>query len=413
MVVPYLTSLSTQILGVSPDLLNEVTVNEVNLTESLLTPGLQTSIIVQSTLNTEKSSNYSGPTKNLDEYYGKTLNVYVARPIIQSFNSEIKWNFSTSQMIYRLSNRKRTNYQIEQFQLDACDASLIGDAKTYVSKSWKATPPNAVVQDILSNCFSNISADIEPANPPRDYIATNIHPFQVISQQGDVALVQDNVIDPSFVHFMTYQNLHHQDSPTHNFRSLTTMAQQTPAWEFIYSGKTSTDENYANPQDIMDYSFPCDFDLLSDVLNGLDNTTGNSFLQINLFNPLKNNLSVYGPQNATNENGIAPWLAMSNLGTESIQNSNNIGAEAYQLLRRARMALLDQDKVALRITVPFSPFLNVGRTLSVKFYNTKTGDFNYGTGIYLIASMTHNIKLGGLGTTTIDCVANTVAVGRV
>src|SRR5665213_2327793 len=84
MVVPYLTSLSTQILGVSPDLLNEVTVNEVNLTESLLTPGLQTSIIVQSTLNTEKSSNYSGPTKNLDEYYGKTLNVYVARPIIQS-----------------------------------------------------------------------------------------------------------------------------------------------------------------------------------------------------------------------------------------------------------------------------------------------------------------------------------------
>ena len=69
---PYLTDLVTGIDGLSDDTRFEVTVNEVNLTESLSTPGLQTSLILQSTTNTPKTVNSNkkadAPTKNLDEY---------------------------------------------------------------------------------------------------------------------------------------------------------------------------------------------------------------------------------------------------------------------------------------------------------------------------------------------------------
>ena len=403
--------MKVDIEGVSADLLNETTVIEISMTESLLTPGLQTSIIIQSSLITDKlDGSTQGPSKNLDEYYGKNITVTAYRPVLDTmYNGQYKSTFIARQKLYRLSNRDRANYQVEQFQLDACDPSLVVDAKTYFNASYKSTTPSNVVRDVFGRNFPGINVNVEDSTPPRDYIATNIHPFQVISQQADFALAQNNVIDPSFVHFMTFQDINHQDLATHNFRSLTAMAKQDPIFEFTYGAKGAIDINYGNPVDIMTYMFPCDFDLISDVLNGLDDTTGQNFLKLSLFNPLNNKSSVYGGSGSW----VPPWQYMSNLGTENEQNSTNIGAENYQLLRRARLSLLDQDKIALRMTVPFSPFLNVGRTINARFINSGNGTVNYGTGTYLIAAMTHNIKLGGMGTTTVDCVANTVAVGKV
>lgn len=409
----YLTKMKVDIEGVSEDLLNETTVTEITMSESLLTPGLQTSIIVQSSLITDKlDPSRSGPSKNLDEYYGKNITITAYRPILDAmYHGQHKATFIARQKIYRLGYRDRTNYQVEQFQLDACDSSLVTDAKIYFDASYHAITPSNVVRDVFGRCFTGVNVNVEDSNPPRDYIATNIHPFQVMAQQADYALVQSGTVDPSFVHFMTFQDINHQDLATHNFRSLTSMAQQNPEFEFSYSAKGNIDINYGNPTDIMTYNFPCDFDLISDIMNGLDDTTGNSFLRLSLFNPLNNKSSVYGPSGGTP--WVPPTMFMSNLGTETQQNSTNIGAENYQLLRRARLSLLDQDKIALRMTVPFSPFLNVGRTVSAKFFNSGNGTLNYGSGTYLIAALSHNIKLGGMGTTTLDCVANTVAVGKV
>jgi hypothetical protein len=78
------------------------------------------------------------------------------------------------------------------------------------------------------------------------------------------------------------------------------------------------------------------------------------------------------------------------------------------------MSLLDQDKIALRLTVPFSPFLHAGDVIDVSIPDKGVGNGEvYGSGKYLISSMTHNIKAGGLGITTLECVSNTVAAGRV
>lgn len=378
----------------------EVTLTEISLTESLLTPGLQTQIKVANKMNMDFQ-------KNLNDYYGKSIYIEAARPILEKY--KYKWNFKTTQQIYRMSRRENMNYNLETFTLDACDPSLINDAKTWVSKSWGCTAPSQVVRDILRQCLDLKSdqMDIENAVKPRPYIAENIHPFQVIHQQAEVALNADK-LDPSFVHFMTYQDRDGNDKPVHNFRSLTSMAKQKSVFEFTYGVKINQDVNYADPHDILSYSFPCDFDLLSDTLNGYDEN-GNSISSLITINPYNATSSIYG-RGFTRCGGTAA-STVTNKGTAQAQNTCETNVEEHLLKRRPRMALLEQDKIALRMTIPFNPNLNAGKMITAKFVNPKTNELMYGSGEYLIVSMTHSLKHGGFGVTILDCVANTVAVG--
>ena len=79
------------------------------------------------------------------------------------------------------------------------------------------------------------------------------------------------------------------------------------------------------------------------------------------------------------------------------------------------MALLEKDKIALRLTVPWNTIYNVGKVIRIKLYNAEVGTkgFNYGSGDYLITSLIHNIKSGGYSTITMDCVSKTVGQGEV
>ena len=284
----YLTNLTCAINASANTVLNETTVKEVSFTESLLIPGLQTVLYIQSKMGND-------PTKILDDYYNQDVSFKVERPILGMIDPKYKSEFRTQQKIYRLSNRSKINYAIEQFELHACDQTLLDDAKTYVSKSWDCkdgATPDKVVRDILNGCLGPIGEpNIEEAAFPRDYIAENVHPFQVISQQASVALTKKG-FDPSFLHFMTYQNDRGYDIPTHNFRSLTLMAEQPPIFRFRYSGKGIIDQNYVDPHDVMDYTFPCDFDLLADILNGIDEN-GTATTRLNVISSSTSKISQY------------------------------------------------------------------------------------------------------------------------
>lgn len=415
-----LTGLAVVVDGLSADLTNQLTISEVSLTESLSLPGLVSTIIVQSATNTDRQNQVTTaesqtPIKNLDEYYGKKAGIVADRPIIRDlYGDTLKSTFTTSQTIYRLSNRVKVNYNIEQFQLDLCDTSLLYDAKQYISKSWKNVTPDEIVRDVLAP-FPNMNLEIEKVKPKQDYISNFLHPFQIVNQMADLSLSDVNTLDPSLVHFMTYQTIKGEDHPTHNYRSLTAMAKQEPVFNFAYSAKDTQDLNYSLPSDIMTYSFPLDFDLLSDLLNGVDET-GKSFVQMNVLNTLSNKISTFGPlfgpvASLFSVLGESPWLEATNLGTEDIQNSAPMASEQIKILRRARMGLIEQSNLALRFTIPFAPFLNAGRTVTVHFSNTQNGTPLYGTGKYLIVNMTHNIKLGGMGTTTLECVSDSVSRG--
>jgi hypothetical protein len=392
-----LAQFTISLAGVSEATMTEVTPVEVILGESLLTPGLQTSVRCHSYV-------HSLPLKNLDEFKGSPLGISIERKCLAPFG--ITSTMEVAQRVYRMEKRNSINSNVEEFILHACDQTLLNDAATLVSKSWKCTDPSSVVRYVLSACAGADRMDIEGSAPARDYIAENIHPFQVVAQQGNVALAAGN--DPSFVHYMTYENL-----GTHKFRSLYSLTRQAHMIEYNYS-EIGAESGYGEPYSIMNHSFPCDFDLLSDILNGLDED-GIDQNSLMIFNPVMKSFSLLG--NQTLGCGMGSGVvksSLSNSGSASQQNSCPDDVQTHLLKRQARMALLEQDKIALRIIVPWNPELHAGKVIRITLNNKQDPtQLNYGSGDYLIVSMTHNLKLGGFSTTTMDCVSKTVGQGGI
>jgi hypothetical protein len=385
--------------------LEDVTIREVVLGESLLTPGLQTSIVLDSFIHTSV-------LKNFDIFKNSGVIVKINKPQLE--RARLPSSMLVGQQIYRLENRRTpTNSAYggeqlddnnEQFTLRACDPSLLYDAKNLVSKSWKCTQPNVIVDEVLRTCAGAQELDIQPSAPARDYIAENIHPFQVVNQQTNVALDGD---DPSFLHYMTYNE--NSGVGIHHFRSLKYLCAQPSIAKYHYSQY----QTYKDPNSVMQYSFPCDFDILSDLLNGVDEN-GNDISSLIVFNPVNKMFSLIGSQ--TVGCGIGTTVvkyAQTNINTAQNQNSCNFGVEKYRLKRQARMGLLEKDKIALRITVPWNPSLHAGKTIDFEILNKSIPNRppTYGSGKYLILHMMHIIRRGGYAITKLDCVSETA--GRI
>lgn len=382
--------------GVDIKNINEVTPVEVILGESLLNPGLQTSVRVHSHV-------HSIPVKNLDDYKGAVLGISIKRDVLKEFG--LPHTMEVSQRLYRMDMRKPIAQSIEEFVIHACDDTLLRDAEKLVSKSWKCTTPSQVVREVLSGCVQPRNLMVESTSPARDYIAENIHPFQVVNQQANAALAAGN--DPSLLHYMTYHNL-----GTHWFYSLHYLTRKSPVMRFGYT-EVGAEAGYANPYGIMTHSFPCDFDLLSDILNGIG-PNGVDINSLMVFNPVMKTFSLLGNQAlGCGMGGGNIKTSVSNSGSAQQQNMCPDYTELWLLKRQARMAMLEQDKIALRLTVPWNPILHAGETIELDLYNRKeTTSKNYGSGKYLIVSMTHNLKLGGFSTTTMDCVSHTVGTSH-
>lgn len=389
--------------NLSDVLFRDLSIEEINLTESLLTPGLQTSVKLHSFFHNKE-------IKNLDTFKSAIMDITVNRPILNDFKYQSSLGISSR--IYRLDSRKLINNNVEEFVLHGCDDTLLSDAKNLVSKSWKCVMPSSIVSEVLSSCIGAKTQEVESSGPARDYIAENIHPFQVINQQADVALAAGN--DPSFVHYMTYENFTKGDPRgTHHFKSLKALtASESGVAKFFFS-ETGLNSGYGHPESIITYSVPCDFDYLSDILNGIDE--GELLSSIVVINPMLKMNSLLGNKNTGCGNGRGKYTtAMTNFNSSKDQDSCDTDVEKHLLLRQARMSLLEEDKIALRLTVPWNPTLHAGKMIEAYFVNKSTGKYeNFGTGLYLIHSMTHSIKNGGYATTTMDCVSRNVGGGIV
>jgi hypothetical protein len=106
---------------VSSAVLEQLTPVEVILGESLLTPGLQTSVRVQSYI-------HSTPLKNLEEFKNKNLSIELDREVNSRYGFPTR--LDVSQVIYRMDNRKLINNNTEEFTLHACDQTLLNDAES-------------------------------------------------------------------------------------------------------------------------------------------------------------------------------------------------------------------------------------------------------------------------------------------
>lgn len=376
-------------------LLNQVSLVEFSLTESLMTPSLTTKILIQ-------NARHIGYVKNLDMYANAIVNIQMYRPLWGDY-------LNVQQVLFKISQRDPVNYQYDQMYLNCVDNTLLRNAATRVSKSYKCTTPSAIVNDMLGLVGAG-NRVVEGSSPVRTYFAENVHPFQVIANQADQALAIGS--DPSFFHYMTYENY-----GTHRFESLRNMARQSPIAEFVYNEKTVTDKTYSDPKEIMAYNFPCDFDLLSDILNAVD-VDGVDQKSLTVINPFNGIQSILGNQTQTSGmGGLVADASFTNKGSASAEGNCEIDVEKYRLRRQARLGLLEQDRIPLRLTIPFNPNMFSGKTIDVKFNNkiitpeTVNTVPDYGSGTYLITAVTHTVKVGGFATTVMDCVSRSVGFG--
>lgn len=372
----------------------DTSVKEVIIGESLLNPSAHVAMTLQSAIYTD---------------YYKDWNQYRCQPVTLSIadeNDEPR-TMQVRQQIYRCDNRHFSTLntgQIEELTLHACDETILKDAETTWDKSWKCSTPSAVVKEALQKIgATNIIVD--DSGPARPYVAESIHPLQVIQQQANVALDGD---DPSFIHFMTIDELTGEN--IHHFSPLTRLGKsdKTKVYD-IYASDTGITggDGFSQRYNIaVTFTFPCDFDVLTDILNGV-NCDGVNLNQTRTMNFVNGVSDAVGALD--HGIGIANQLfAMTNLGTSEQQKSCDTGVEKYLHERQARMALLDKDKIALRITVPWSPWLHVGN--KIHFHWNDRFDPSkelYGSGEYIIAHLTHNIQFGGYAVTNLDCITNT------
>jgi hypothetical protein len=369
-------------------------IKEILLIESLLTQSPQTAVRLQSLI-------YNPPGKDFDQWKNKTIKFTLQGPSGKTLK--------VKQKVYRMADRKfmPTNVgQTEEFVIHSCDETLLEDAKCLVSKSWKCTRPSEIVEHVLGHCVKANEKQVDSADPARDYIAENIHPYQVIAQQANVALDGD---DPSFLHFMTYEN-----EGKHYFTSLKKMTQGS-VLKTYKQVDIEQSTGYANDDYAINFSFPCDFDYLTDILNGVDDK-GKDQNSGTFMDQVFKIFTQRGEEGC--DCGIGQYnykQGFSNEATAQDRNSCNLDTEKHLLKRQARMSLLDKDKMALRITVPCNLDLHVGKMIELKWINRKasSGTTVYGSGKYLIAALVHDIKLGGYSVTNMECVAQTAGGGQV
>jgi hypothetical protein len=391
-----------------PELI-QFTPKEILLGESLLTPGLQTVVTAHSAI-------YIPPGKDFDKLKGKDISFtleWTEDGADEATKSDRQLKIKDNHVVYRMDNRKFHPVNtggVEEFSLHATDKTMLNDAKKLVSKSWKCTKPSEIVEKMLDEVEAK-GKKVEKADPARDYIAENIHPFQVIAQQSNVALADG---DPSFIHFMTYPE-GKDGKPTHHFESLKSLCKGKSVQTFKYSetglGIDGNDAkgHYGTPEAILSFQFPCDWDQLADILNGINeqgqNKNSGSFLDqaVKKFG---------GMFNGGDAPGFNMKEGLSNKESGKDRDSCNLDVETHLLKRQARMSLLERDKIALRIVVPWNPLMHAGKIITLEWKNKYKDDKDvYGHGDYLILNMTHTIRYGGFSTTTMDCVSQTVGGG--
>ena len=379
--------------------LEDVTVKEVVVGESLLNPSAHAVVRLQSAM-------YFRPTN---------WNAFRCEPItinIKDNTPGASRRMTINQHIYRCDNRNFTvtnTGNVEELSLHSVDQSILKDAETIMEKSWQCAPPSTVVKEAMSKLGVTQFTMNDSTGPARPYVAESIHPIQVIQQQANVALYNGN--DPSFLHYMTIDG--DAGLNVHKFLPLTQLMNENNNVYDIYGGDSGITggigfadqtENDRALRTAVTFNFPCDYDVLSDLLNGV-NCDGMNMNDVKTFNLSSGSMSSVSGVMSQAAN-IFKSLTMA--GTAEQQNSCETLVEKHLHTRQARMGMLERDKIALRITIPWTPSLHVGQQINFHWQNRYKEDYpQYGSGRYLILHMTHNIQYGGYAVTNLDCIANT------
>ena len=178
----------------------------------------------------------------------------------------------------------------------------------------------------------------------------------------------------------------------------------------LFRSLTQSDyNNPANANKVIVFEFPCMYDYLTDLLNGV-NDRGESINAGTFINYMSMAAQYLGGTGAADNIMSGGCFnignmkhSMTNKGSSQQDYGCTSDVESHLLLRQARMALLDRDKIALRMTVPWAPHVHAGDKIRFNWYDPD-GALMPESNEYIVASLMHKIQFGGFSTTSFDCI---------
>ena len=204
----------------------------------------------------------------------------------------------------------------------------------------------------------------------------------------------------------------HEGGGKHWFRSLKSMMTASDKQVYTFSSNevgVLTQSDYNNPDNlnkVIVFEFPCFFDLLADLLNGVG-PNGQNLNVVTTWNPSNMAASLIGGSGNMMSDGCIPATnvkqSMTNKGSGQQDYGCPTDVESHLLLRQARMGLLERDKIALRFTVPWAPDVHVGDRVQFNWFDPNRS-LMPDSDSFVVSSLMHKIQFGGFSTTTFDCI---------
>lgn len=235
-------------------LLAELSLLEIYIQESLLSPMPSMTIKVMDTTQLIKNLFYWKVNKGQPP----KVKINLINPYIDGKKGILIDNLR----IYRLDNRRLINYNAEEFNIHMVHDTAFNNMTGRMSHHYKKTELSKVVEDAMLSIGLSGSSDIEKTDLIRNYVSNNQHPYQVIAEIADMAMKGNRA---PFLHYMTFENVIGKQY----FKSLNTLVVKnkvTGTYKFNEAGRN---KQLIDPYNIMSYEFPCDFDTLLDMSQGI------------------------------------------------------------------------------------------------------------------------------------------------
>lgn len=385
----YLTNFTASVTD--DNLFKEFSVQEVYMQESILSPQLHMQINVQAA---------SGYPKNFYNYKLNGGQPVTVQGTIVNPTYNMSMNFS-NMILYRIGNRKPFNTYTEEFTISCCHNTTITNQLKRMTKIYKDVNYASVVQDAFNS--AGATGRVGQTDSKGNYSSDNKHPFQVISDMSSLAMKGKTV---PFVHYMTFEN-----GGTHYWQAVTDMLSQGSAGRTFGTRARGRTATMSDPNSILTHEFPCDFDTLLEAVHGIPPTQSDyanlkpSILSIN---PLTGQVFMvdgraHGNPATQGMGGAATGSILNNLNNRGDTSS---GGEKNTHQRTPLMAFLQRENIAIKILVPLAPELHIGGHINVQILGLAEGQQGqlFGSGTYMIAHLTHNIKFGAYATTSLECI---------
>lgn len=396
---------------------SELSVTNVYVHESILSPTVQISVTFVDSVHLIKNflqyKIAKGEMPNLSmTVINPMFNIEGRGPHGVTRDAELPIN---NFQVYRMDSRRPLNYHMEQFTLHICSPSIIKNQIYRMSDFYKMKELSKVVEDAMDSVgIKKNVRSIEKTDIHRDYISNNQHPFQVIAEITDMAMKDNHA---QYLHYMTTEEVQGK----HYFISLKKLLNNAekkgfkPDFNYEYSEKGANETFTIN--DIMTYEFPCDFDTLLDLSGGIIHNKEDhknhkpSMVSINPFDGgiFMVDGKIHGDKKLRGFGGAlnaGAWSNKNNFEAPGL-TSRPSGVEKYLHKRTENITFLHRERIDLKIVVPFNPRLHVGNLIDVSFYSKRekgSKNKDYGSGIYLVCHMTHDVKVGNYGTTILECI---------